>query len=341
VHSVCWLPSINPDTSFFVSPQLASVPIHLPNPLAQIIMIRPMGHILRRHEHGGNLNRIIRQMFRKASCALLLAGLASSPSAAQSTIVKRINPPGASYTTAAGLNNTGLVVGTFELPGQQLEAFSYTVGAGKYTAISAPGALYTIALGVNDSGTIAGTFTTPDNITHGFFLNGAKFTQYDLSGAPGTVVHGINNAGDFVGTSGSNGNDRGFLSVGGTVTSFAVNGRPTEAYGINSANTTVGYFINAQANAFHGFSRDSTGHVTQIDFPGSVSTACTSINDAGVVSGFYLDTAGANHGFILANGTYKTSSVPYIAQINNFGSLAGSTVDKSGQTFGILVQPGR
>jgi hypothetical protein len=280
-------------------------------------------------------------MFCNASCALLLAGIASLPSEAQSTIIKRINPPGASYTTAAGLNNAGMVVGTFELPGQQLEGFSYLVGAGTYTTIDAPGALYTIALGVNDSGTIAGTFTTPDGIGHGFFLNGAKFTQYDLKGTTGTEVHGINNAGDFVGTGGSNGDYRGFLSVGGTVTTFAVNGRPTVAYGINLADTTVGFFINAQANAFHGFSRDSTGHYTQIDFPGSVSTACTSINDAGVITGFYVDTAGANHGFILGDGVYKTSNVPYIAQINNLGSLVGSIVGKTGQTFGIIIQSGR
>ena len=79
----------------------------------------------------------------------------------------------------------------------------------------------------------------------------------------------------------------------GTVTSFAVNGRPTEAFGINGADSAVGYFINAQANAFHGFLRDNTGHYTQIDFPGSTSTACTSINDTGVITGFYVDTAGA------------------------------------------------
>ncbi len=178
-------------------------------------------------------------------------------------------------------------------------------------------------------------------MTHGFFLNGTKFTQFDVSGSSGTAVHGINNAGDFAGTLGSNGNYRGFLSVAGKLTGFAVNGRPTEVYGINQADTTVGYFINAQATAFHGFSRDSAGHYTQIDFPGSTSTACTSINDAGVITGFYVDTAGANHGFILDNGNYKTSTLPYLAQLNNVGAFVGSSVTKTGQTVGIIVQPGR
>ena len=287
------------------------------------------------------MNRTTRQMFCSASLVLLLVAIAVVSSAAQSTILKRINPPGASYTTAAGLNNTGVVVGTFELPGQQLQGFSYFVDSGTYTTINAPGALYTVALGVNDSGTIAGTFTTSNGIAHGFFLTGARFTQYDINGSTGTVVHAIDNAGDFAGTLGSNGNYRGFVSVGGNLTTFAVNGRPTEAYGINSANSTVGYFINAQANAFHGYLRDSTGHYTQIDFPGSTSTACTSINDAGVITGFYVDTAGANHGFILDSGNYKSSQFPYIAQFNNGGAMVGSFTSNKGQTFGFIVTPGR
>lgn len=282
------------------------------------------------------MNQTIRQMFCTVAC---LAGLASVAATAQSVVAARINPPGASYATAAGLNNLGLVVGTFELPGQQLQGFSYNVATGKYTAINAPGALYTVALGVNDSGTISGTFTTPDGIAHGFFLTGTSFTPYDISGSSGTAVHGINNAGDFAGTIGSNGNYVAFLSIGGTVTRFVVNGRPTEAFGINGANSSVGYFINAQADGFHGFLRDSTGHFTQIDFPGSTSTACTSINDSGIISGFYVDSAGATHGFRFANGSYQASKLPYVAQVNNLGAVVGSIMGKNGQTVGVIVQP--
>ena len=302
------------------------------------MMIRPAAFCAYMEEP---VNRIIQQVFRSLTCTLVLLTLTILSSSAQNVVATRINPPGGSYSTAGGLNNLGLVVGTFELPGQQLQGFSYLVSTGEYTVINAPGALYTVALGVNDSGTISGTFTTPDGIAHGFFLNGGKFSQYDISGSAGTAVHGINNAGDFAGTIGANGDYRGFLSVGGTVTSFAVNGRPTEAYGMNSANSSVGYFVNARADGFHGFLRDNTGHLTQIDYPGSTSTACTSINDAGIISGFYVDAAGANHGFILANGNYQSSKFPYIAQLNNAGAVVGSIVGKNGQTFGFLVQPGR
>ncbi|HZQ69220.1 MAG TPA: hypothetical protein VFA68_11930 [Terriglobales bacterium] len=275
---------------------------------------------------------------RNLASTLLLAGIAVLQANAQANVVvTRLNPAGSSYTTAAGLNNIGTVVGAFELPGQQLEGFSYDVNNKKYTTFSAPGALYTIALGVNDFKTIVGTFTTPDNIAHGFFLNGSTFTQYDVAGSSGTEIHGVNDAGNFSGTVGSNGFYQGFINIGGTVTQFTAHGRPTVAYGINNTNSVVGFFVNATATATHGFLRGPGGVLTQIDVPGSTSTACTSINDAGVITGFYSDSNGATHSFILNNSNYRTTTFPYIAQINNLGAIVGSTASKSGQTVGFLA----
>lgn len=280
------------------------------------------------------------QTIRNTAFTLLVAGIAVLPASAQNTTIRRLNPPGAIYATAAGVNSTGIVVGTYGLPGKQLRGFAYVVNKNTYHTLMVPGAYYTIPLAVNDAQTIAGTFATPDGVTHGFFsVNGALPTQYDVPGFTGTVVQGINNAGDFSGTVGSNGDYQGFVSIGGTVTTFTVHGRPTDAYGINSSGSTVGFFINKALTAFHGYLRGPGGFITQIDAPGSLSTACTSINDAGVISGFYVDSLGTNHGFILSNGTFTTTQFDYIAQINNAGAYAGSTTDKSGHTFGILLQP--
>jgi hypothetical protein len=279
------------------------------------------------------------QSIRNTASALLLAGIAILPAPAQTSPVTRLNPAGSSYTTAAGLNNIGTVVGAFELPGQSLEGFSYNASTQQYKTFNAPGALYTVALGVNDLNTIVGTFTTPDNVGHGFFLNGSTFTQYDVAGGSGTEVHDINDTGNFAGTVGSNGVYQGFVSIGGTVTQFTVHGRPTDAYGINSTNSVVGFFVNPAATGTHGYLRGPGGFVTQIDFPGSTSTACTSINDAGVITGFYNDSTGAVHSFILTKGKYQTTTFPYIAQINNSGAIVGSTASKAGLTVGFLALP--
>jgi hypothetical protein len=282
-----------------------------------------------------------RKMIRSAVSALLLAVIASSTSQAQDARVQVLNPPGSTYTTAAGINNKGITVGAFELPGQTLEAFAYNPATNKYKAIKYPGAVYTIGLGVNDANTVVGTFAMEDGQNHGFFLmNGKTFTQYDVDGSSGTVVQGINLAGDFAGTVGSNGDYQGFVSIGGTVTTFAVNGRPTDAYAINASNDVVGFFVNTQLTGTHGFVRDGAGNTTQIDYPDSLSTACTGINDAGVITGVYTDKAVVDHAFVLVNGKYRTLGDAYAAGINNRGAIVGSFVSKNnGRTFGFLSPP--
>ncbi len=279
---------------------------------------------------------------RNAASSLLLAGFATLPSPAQTAGIQVLNPRGSMYTTAAAINNQGRIVGAFERPGHELQGFAYNPATKKYRRLTYPGAVYTIAMAVNDANTVAGTFALTDGQNHGFFLvNGKQYTQYDVSGSSGTSIFGINHAGDFAGTTGSNGYYQGFVSIGGTVTTFAVNGRPTDAYGINAADDTVGFFVNSQLDGTHGFLRDATGKISQIDYPGAPSTACTGINDAGTITGFYTDTAGVDHGFVREHGHYRTVGLPYVAGINNHGAMVGSFVNSSGETFGFLDRPAR
>jgi probable HAF family extracellular repeat protein len=284
-----------------------------------------------------HLNITTWKTIRNAASALLLSGIATSFSPAQTTKIQVLNPPGAVYSTASGINNQGNIVGAFEMAGQELQGFAYLPATQKYRTFQYPGAEYTIALGINDSNTVVGTFANTDGQAHGFFLvNGKKFVQYDVSGSSGTAIHGINKAGDFAGTAGSEGFYQGFVSIGGVVTTFMASGRPTEAYGINGSNNAVGYFVNSQASGTHGFLRDGAGNITQIDYPGSISTLCSGINDAGTITGVYTDTRGVDHGFVRANGNYRTVGPAYIAAINNHGSIVGSFVTKSGETYGFL-----
>ena len=279
---------------------------------------------------------------RNAVPAVLLAGVAILPSLAQAGSIQVLNPPGSVYTTASGINDQGNTVGVFEKAGEQLRGFAYVPATKKYKVFTYPGAVYTIALGVNDANTIVGTFANADGQAHGFFLaNGKDYSQYDVSGSSGTVIQGINKVGDFTGTAGSNGFYQGFVSIGGTVTTFTVNGLATVAYGINAANSVVGYYINAQGTATHGFLRDGAGNITQIDYPGSLQTQCTGINDAGTLTGVYTDNTGVDRGFVRVNGTYRTVSAPYVAAINNRGAVVGSFADKNGETFGFLRLSGQ
>ena len=274
---------------------------------------------------------------RPTALALLLTFVVALPSLAQNTKILVVNPPGSIYTTASGVNNKGITVGAFEFAGEQLQGFAYFPASNAYKSIQYPGAVYTIALGVNDSNIVVGTFANSDGQNHGFFLENGKYRQYDVSGSSGTTIIGINQAGDFAGTVGSNGDYQGFVSIGGVVTTFMVDGRPTDAYSINSSNDSVGFFINSQLTGTHGFLRDSSGNTTQIDYPGSLSTACSGINDAGVITGFYTDVNDVNHGFVLVNGHYRTVGAPYVAGINNRGVIVGSFTGGKGETYGFMA----
>ena len=282
------------------------------------------------------MNVKIWKTIRNAASALFLSGIATLPTAAQNAKVVVLNPPGSIYNTASGINNKGNTVGAFERSGESLQGFAYLAASNKYLTFNYPGATYTIALGINDANTVVGTFANNDNQAHGFFLTNGKFTQYDVTGSSGTAIQGINKAGDFAGTVGSNGDYQGFVSIGGTVTTFQAKGRPTDAYSINASDTIVGFFVNAQATGVDGFLRDAAGNVTQIDYPGSIQTACTGINDAGAITGFYTDSNGVDHGFVLVNGKYRTLRAPYVASINNHYAIVGSFTAKSGTTYGFL-----
>ena len=73
--------------------------------------------------------------------------------------------------------------------------------------------------------------------------------------------------------------------------------------GINDSGTIAG-FDNGVTNA--GFTLTLPHAFTVVNFPGAASTQVTGINAAGDVSGIYVDSTGANHGFTRIGGTFTT-----------------------------------
>jgi probable HAF family extracellular repeat protein len=65
-----------------------------------------------------------------------------------------------------------------------------------------------------------------------------------------------------------------------------------------------------------------------------------------VISGFYIDNNGVNHGFLLDRGTLITLDVPgststMASGLNNEGQVVGVFVDSAGKTHGFLFEGGR
>lgn len=263
----------------------------------------------------------------------LCLGVTTSRAQGQSSNIKLLNPPGAAYAFAFGLNSRGVVVGSYTDARGVYRGFAYS--GGTYKTIVFPGATtFTQANGVNDSNTVVGDFIGVDRLTHGFLLTGNKFIRYDAQNGVSNWISGINNAGNLVGYVGNQGDNSGFVKIGREVTLFRFQGNVTYAQGINASNTVVGFFIPPPFIASHGFYRFANGRIIQLDYPGSITTDCLGINDAGEITGFYLDTRNGVHGFTYKNGRFQTSTLPDIAGSNNLGIYVGSYTAPNGKNYG-------
>jgi hypothetical protein len=98
---------------------------------------------------------------------------------------------------ATGINNSGMVVGFYQLAGGHYTAFT-DVG-GTITSFLVPGSVSTQALGVNDLGQIVGDYVDSSGTMFGFLDTGGAFTTINPPGATSTTANGINDLGQIVG----------------------------------------------------------------------------------------------------------------------------------------------
>jgi len=119
-----------------------------------------------------------------------------------------VSYPGATVTSANGINNKNVIVGSY-LDSQAVQ-HGFLLENGRYTAVNFPGASSTQVLGVNDSNDIVGAYQFPGELNfHGFLRRRGRFVSIDDPHATiGTMASGINERGTIVG---SYDNAHGFL----------------------------------------------------------------------------------------------------------------------------------
>ena len=260
----------------------------------------------------------------------------------------QIDVPGASATTANGINDAGQIVGWFN-DSTGTHGFLYT--GGSFTPIAVPGATFSQATGINDAGQIVGPFIDSTG-GHGFLDVGGSFTQIDVPGALFTQAYGINNAGQIVGFFGTGGpaaGQHGFVDTAGIFTTFDAPGTSgdfvTRPSAINAMEQIVGTFINfLGSNTEEGsFLRQPNGSFTTIDVPGAIGTSASGINDAGQIVGSFTDNAGFGYGFLEVDDVFTILDVPGGIRteahgINDAGRIVGSFGDSTGE-HGFLATP--
>jgi hypothetical protein len=219
--------------------------------------------------------------------------------------------------TANGVNKDGKVVGA-----SGTNAFLDVNNVVTLLAAASPGnTTAEIAFGINDHAAIVGQYTKTDGSSPGYLLVDTTFTSIAPPTAQATNAQGVNNNGLVIGFFATaaalagpivDGNpaQHGFLfdSTTSTYTMLPDPNVPgvfvTQYLGINDMNQAVGYWQDMAGNQ-HGFIYDRAANAfTLLDAPdampvGGVSTTqMVGIDNAGNIAGFFIDGAGAQHGFV-------------------------------------------
>lgn len=277
--------------------------------------------------------------------SVLLTALTSFIPVAHSQSLTDITYPGATSTNATGINNSGQIVGNYNI-GSNYQGFLYTGGA--FSTIDFPGDTpgYTIDYfgGISDSGQIVGWYSNVGGtFTTGFRYQGGAFSSIIFPGSSDTEPLGISSNGTYiVGAFRMSGNLRGFLYTGGVFTTIdypsATNTVPT---GINNNGTIVGWYIDA-AGSGHSF-LDDGGVFTTFTVPGFNTTAY-GINDGGIIVGNAGNAATGSHGFLGTDGAFTTfnaiNGMGLVNGINDNGAIVGQYVDAAHNGHGFLYSTG-
>ena len=268
-----------------------------------------------------------------ATAAFLLFG-ATTASAGPVYNFTTIDSPAALFGTyLGGINNAGDMVGDASVgaSGASLRNSGFLLAGGSFLTINPAGSHSTVLTAINNSGDISGHYestvccSTP-RVGFGRLASGAV-TVIDLAPHVSTTANGINDAGTIVGDAYLAGSPfSGFIKdSSGTHPFNAPGGLSTHIYGINNSGDFVG-----QAGE-RGF-LDHAGIFSFLDIPGAILTVATALNNDDTVVGYFVDSAGLQHGFKFSGGAYQTLDDPlglnsYLTGINDRGQIVGNYSD--------------
>ena len=203
-------------------------------------------------------------------------------------------PPPFAITQALAINSRGDILvlsGNFATGDQQY----YVLSDGTYNPFQIAGAQFIEATGINTRGDIVGTYSDASGKQRGFLLSGGNLTNIDVPGAQYTFAHGINGQGDIVGWYAASGSTQvqGFLLSGGVYTTLDGGTSWTELEAIAGNGQIAGSCFPSSCTVMNGT-------FSTIPIPNSRASGATGLTNDGEVVGWYNDTNGHQHGYILA-----------------------------------------
>ena len=188
--------------------------------------------------------------------------------------------PGAAQTVLSGINDGGLVVGSYVDSAGNSHGFY--LKNGQTTPLDVPGAADTSPAGINNQGVVVGTYDTfLGGPVTGFQMKGNTVTTIQFPGAVSTYPLAVNDAGAIVGLYYDGTNDHGFMEYRGSSTKLEPPGASSSsAAGINNSGEIVGEYrpsVNAEGQGFTYLNGTFTSYV----YPASKYTAFGGVNSLG------------------------------------------------------------
>jgi len=212
--------------------------------------------------------------------------------------VTPVNYPGAAWTVCSGVNNSGVIVGSYQDSSGFVHGFTFTNGT--FTTTDLDGA------GINNNGSVVGTYLAPGGTIVGFQANPASFpspTPITFKSAESTSVYGIDVAEDMVGQyTDLSGVNHGMVAIGSkliTLDDPNAFGNSTACQGISNNRDIICNYSDSAGNSHADVF--AKGTFSPISISGSSATLAygISIND---IAGTFVDLIGNQHGFLLRGG---------------------------------------
>lgn len=266
----------------------------------------------------------MRRCFGTGASALCLGvtmavALAAAPRSAwaegRSYTFTKIMVPGSTQTHATGINNAGLVVGSYKDGAGVTHGFLFD--GVNYITIDYPGSNEHYAIGIGPAGQIVGTHgAAPEGPWHAFIKNGTEYTSFDFPGME-SDARAVNSSGQIVGVYNAGGvtTIHGFLKTGDTYKTIDYPGADnTRAEGINDIGLISGAYFDA--TGAHGFLSFADAFFP-VNYPGANLTHPVRLNNLNEVVG-YQSQAGATHAFVLKGSSFRSFDVDFSGATSSY-----------------------
>jgi probable HAF family extracellular repeat protein len=290
----------------------------------------------------------VRQFWDNIGLAAVATSWLCSPAIAGDTHFKieEITIPGGSEIQALGINNEGVIVGGYGSTAGYLPfILSGTTVTTLPPTVSPCPAQYNcqaVATAINDAGDVVGQTAALGYPQAFLWHNGAYVPAGAFRmGSWGDVGDGpgLSNKGkEFFDYIVSEDATAPYAGRPATIAEIKLPGSYTYLSGMNNHGVLAGdTTVSSTQVIFFG----KNGKYTTLLPPSAVTAYGAHINDLGAISGSYIDSAGAAHAFVYADGAYQVipllSGVTNVwtASINNKGRVVG-TYTNPGSNFGAL-----